>query len=96
MHNHVQDTLTSSTAERFLRRKPKSLLPNSIEREVDWRSMLTERTNKTTKHVQSKKEKKSREEFKINILLYCSFTMYEYSIEYIIIAVERKKSKDTK
>ena len=65
VNNHVQDALTDSAAERFLRRKPKTLLPNSIEREVNWRSMLTERTNKTTKHVQSKKEKKSREEFKV-------------------------------
>ena len=27
--------------------------------------MLTERTNKTTKHVESKKERKSKEEFKV-------------------------------
>ena len=65
VNNHVQDELTGSPAERFLRRKPKTLLPNSIEREVDWKSMLTERTNKTTKHVESKKERKSKDEFKI-------------------------------
>ena len=65
VNNHVQDELTGSLAERFLRRKPKTLLPNSIDRDVDWRSMLTERTNKTTKHVENKKEKKSREEFRV-------------------------------
>ena len=65
VNNHVQDELTGSPAERFLRRKPKTLLPNSIERDVDWKSMLTERTNKTTKHVESTKERKSRDEFKI-------------------------------
>ena len=65
VNNHVQDALTGSPAERFLSRKPKTLLPNSIEREVDWRSMLTERTNKTTKHVENKKERKSKEEFKV-------------------------------
>ena len=62
----MQDELTGSPAERFLRRKPKIRLPNSIERDVDWRSMLTERTNKTTKHVENKKEKKSREEFQVD------------------------------
>ena len=65
MNNHVQDELTGSPAERFQRRKPKTLLPNSIERDVDWKSMLTERTNKTTKHVESTKERKSKDEFKI-------------------------------
>ena len=34
--------------------------PKNIEREVDWRSMLTRRTNQQTKHVNSKKERKSR------------------------------------
>ena len=64
VNNYVQDGITGSAAERFFRRKPKSLLPNSIEREVDWRSMITERTNKQAKLATSKKERKSAEEFK--------------------------------
>ena len=35
-----------------------------MEREVDWRSMITERTNKQAKLATSKKERKSAEEFK--------------------------------
>ena len=31
VNNHVQDALTGSPAERFPKRKPKTLLPNSIE-----------------------------------------------------------------
>ena len=32
--NHTQDGKKGSAAERFLRRKPKNLLPISMEREV--------------------------------------------------------------
>ena len=42
--NMFETEKTGSAAEGFLRRKPKSLLPNSMEREVKWRSMLEERT----------------------------------------------------
>ena len=56
--NHVQNGKIGSAAERFLRRKPKSLLPNSMEREVDLSSMLEKRTNEQTK-LATKKEKKS-------------------------------------
>ena len=36
VNNHVQNGRTCTVAERFLRRKAKSLLPNSMGREVDW------------------------------------------------------------
>lgn len=61
---HVKDMITGCAAERFFRRKPKSLLPNNVEREVDWRNMLTEGTNQQAKLATSKRERKSREEFK--------------------------------
>ena len=63
VNNHVQDGITGSAAKRFFRRKPKSLLLNSVEKEVDWRNMITERTNKQAKLATNKKERKSREEF---------------------------------
>ena len=63
VNNHVQDGITGSTAKRFFRRKLKSLLPNSLERELDWRSMITERTKKQAKLATSKIERKSAEDF---------------------------------
>ena len=47
----------------LLGRKPKSMLPNSIEREVDWRSMLEERTTEQTK-LPTKPGKNSSEKFR--------------------------------
>ena len=38
-----------SVGERFFRRKPKNMLPNSMEREVYWRTMLEERQKERTK-----------------------------------------------
>ena len=35
VNNHIQNGKTGSVAERFLRREPKSMPPNSMEREVD-------------------------------------------------------------
>ena len=48
-NNHVQNGKTGSEAERFLRSKPKNMLPNTMEREVDWKNMLEERRNEQTK-----------------------------------------------
>ena len=49
VNNHTQSGKAGSAAERFLIRKPKSLFLNSMEREVDWRSMLEETMNEQTK-----------------------------------------------
>ena len=57
-NNHTQDGKNGSAAERFLRRKPKNMLPNSIEREVNWKTMLEERQKAQTK-LATKKGKKS-------------------------------------
>ena len=46
--------------ERFFRRKPKNMLSNPIEREVDWKTMLEERQKEQTK-LATKKGKKSAE-----------------------------------
>ena len=35
VNNHVQNEKTGSAAERFFRRKPKNMLPNTMERKVD-------------------------------------------------------------
>ena len=48
VNNHTQNGKTGSAAERLLRRKTISLLPNSKEREVDCRRMFEERTNEET------------------------------------------------
>ena len=35
INNHVQNEKKGSAAERFFRRKPKNMLPNTMERELD-------------------------------------------------------------
>ena len=58
VNNHKQMDKKGSAAERFFRRKPKNMLPNSMEREVDWKTMLEERQKEQTK-LETKKGKKS-------------------------------------
>ena len=48
VNNHTQDGKKGSAAECFLWRKPKNLLSNSMEREVDWRTMLDERQKESS------------------------------------------------
>ena len=49
VNNHVQNEKKGSAAERFFRRKPKNMLPNTMERELDWKTMLEERQKEETK-----------------------------------------------
>ena len=56
VNNLVQNEKTGSAAERFFRRKPKDMLPNTMEREVDRKNVLEERGNEQTKIATKRKE----------------------------------------
>ena len=65
VNNHLQQNeKKGSTAERFFRRKPKKMLPNTMEREVDWKTMRKERQKEQTK-LATQKGKKSAEKFTV-------------------------------
>ena len=74
VNNHVQDGC-GSPAERFLRRRPRSLLPNSIKREVKHRDLVAERHRKQKKLAHAK-GRNSAEKFELEdkVVVQCPMT----------------------
>ena len=64
VNNYVQNEKTDSAAERWFRRKPINMLPNTMERDIDWKNMPEERRNEQTK-LATKKGRKSSVKFRI-------------------------------
>ena len=66
--NCNQEEGTGSRAERFFRRRPRSLLPNSIKRELDHRDLIKIRHDKQMKLALAK-GRESKDKFEINDLV---------------------------
>ena len=64
VNSHVQNEKKGSAVECFFRGKPKNILPNLMEREVDWKTMLKETQKEQTKQATTK-GRKSAEKFSV-------------------------------
>ena len=68
INNHVQSDGSGTAAQRFFRRGVRTLLPNSIVREVDHRALIKKRHEKQMKIAQEK-GRSSKDVFKIGDLV---------------------------
>ena len=74
INNHVQEH-AGSAAERFYRRRPRSVLPNSIRREVHYRDLIRDRHRKQVALAKAK-GRTSKDEFKTQdrVVIQCPVT----------------------
>ena len=63
INNHVQKR-EGTAAERFFRRSPRSNLPNSVNREIDHRNLISNRHKKQEK-IATAKGRKSKDQFEV-------------------------------
>ena len=68
INNHVQNDGSGTAAQRFFRRGVRTLLPNSIIREVDHRALIKKRHEKQMK-IATQKGRSSKDAFKIGDLV---------------------------
>ena len=65
INTHIQNKNEGSAAERFLRRHPRSSLPNSVKREIEHRELIQAR-HKKQKRIAEQKGRVSADTFELN------------------------------
>ena len=65
INTHIQSKNEGSAAERFLRRHPRSSLPNSVKREIEHRELIQAR-HKKQKRIAEQKGRVSADTFELN------------------------------